>query len=140
MPRRVTNQKKAGASYEALFIAESLKRGLDVHEPRGDYLSHDLLVSRDNRIFKIQVKGTSIYQKGKDKVCKVFAAKGRSGGKVQLTKEDTDIIAAYAAPAETWYLIPVDKITSIGVYLSPHNKYSEAKYELWKEAWNVFEG
>jgi len=38
----------------------------------------------------------------------------------------------------TWYLIPVAKLNSKSVYLSPDDEKSVGRYETWREAWNVF--
>ena len=55
-----------------------------------------------------------------------------------LSPEDCDVFAVYVAPAKVWYLIPVEKLTGVSVYLSPNNEYSQAQFELWKDAWNGF--
>ena len=133
----MTNAKRQGTSYEALFVSEALKRGLDAHEPVGDYLPHDTLVTgHSGQMYRVQVKGTTSQPKGATHY-KVLCAKGNVK-KIKLNKEHCDIFACYVAPARTWYLIPVENIDSVSVYLSPKNEYSNAMYEMWKEAWNVF--
>ena len=47
-------------------------------------------------------------------------------------------MAAYMVPADAWHLIPVDKLASKGVYLSPLDDSSVGRYETWRDAWNVF--
>ena len=34
----------------------------------------------------------------------------RRGGKKRYSKKDIDVIAAHVRPADTWYLIPIEKI------------------------------
>ena len=55
-----------------------------------------------------------------------------------LEAEEADVLAVFVEPAECWYLIPVEKLTSKSVYLSPEDDSSVGRYEPWKEAWNVF--
>ena len=131
--------KKQGASYEARFTAEALAKGFEVMEPAGDYLIYDrTVVNGSDETFRVQVKGTTYVQKGKQSY-KVLAASGKGGvAKVILTPDQVDVLAVYVDPAETWYFIPVSKITSKSVYLSPTDSSSVGKYETWRDAWNVF--
>ena len=131
--------KKAGASYESRFAAEAISRGFDVHHPIGDYLPYDYILTNDrDGSFRVQVKGTVYRQKGK-RAFKVLAATGKGGAeKVVLSKDEVDVLAAYVAPALTWYLIPIEKVTSKSVLLSPLDESSVGQYEPWREAWNVF--
>jgi len=131
--------KKQGASYEARFTAEALAKGFDVMEPAGDYLTYDrIVVNASDDTFRVQVKGTTYLQSGK-KSYKVLAATGKGGtAKTKLEPEEADVLAVYVEPADAWYLIPVSKITSKSVYLSPDDPMSVGKYETWRDAWNVF--
>ena len=50
-----------------------------------------------------------------------------------------DVLAAYVEPEDTWYLIPVVKLNgNMSVYLNPNTKLN-GRFEVWKEAWNVFQ-
>ena len=131
------NTKRRGSQYEAAFVTQALKRGLDILEPVGDYMIYDLMVSNSaGRIQRVQVKGTSSQIKSKPGY-KVIAASGNLK-KVPLNPDDVDVLAVYVEPCDVWYLIPVRKLDGgISVYLNPATKVN-AKYEVWKEAWNVF--
>ena len=132
------NTKRRGSQYEAAFVTQALKRGLDILEPVGDYMIYDLMVSNSaGRIQRVQVKGTSSQIKNKPGY-KVIAASGNLK-KVPLNPDDVDVLAAYVEPCDVWYLIPVRKLDGgVSVYLNPATKVN-AKYEVWKEAWNVFQ-
>jgi len=132
------NTKRRGSQYEAAFVTQALKRGLDILEPVGDYMIYDLMVSNSaGRIQRVQVKGTSSQIKNKPGY-KVIAASGNLR-KVPLNPDEVDVMAAYVEPCDVWYLIPVRKLDGgISVYLNPATKVN-AKYEVWKEAWNVFQ-
>ena len=131
--------KKQGASYEARFTADAIAKGFDVMEPAGDYLGYDRIAVNDRgETFRVQVKGTSYLQKGK-RSYKILAATGKGGVQKRiLSKEDCDVLAAWVDPVATWYLIPVAKLKSKSVYLSPDDEKSVGRYETWREAWNVF--
>ena len=131
------NTKRRGSQYEAAFVTQALKRGLDILEPVGDYMIYDLMVSNSaGRIQRVQVKGTSSQIKSKPGY-KIVAASGNLK-KVPLNPDDVDVLAVYVEPCDVWYLIPVRKLDGgVSVYLNPATKVN-AKYEVWKEAWNVF--
>lgn len=132
------NTKRRGSQYEAAFVTQALKRGLDILEPYGDYMPYDIMVQNaDGRIQRVQVKGTSSQIKNKPGY-KVIAASGNAT-KTPINPDEVDVLAAYVEPEDVWYLIPVVKLTgNVSVYLNPHSKVN-GRYEVWKEAWNVFQ-
>ena len=130
------NTKRRGSQYEAAFVTQALKRGLDILEPYGDYMPDLMVQNVDKRIQRVQVKGTSSQIKNKPGY-KVIAASGNAT-KTPINPEDVDVLAAYVEPEDCWYLIPVVKLTgNVSVYLNPNSKVN-GRYEVWKEAWNVF--
>ena len=132
------NTKRRGSQYEAAFVTQALKRGLDILEPYGDYMPYDLMVQNgDGRILRVQVKGTGNQIKNKPGY-KVIAASGNAT-KTPINPDEVDVLAAYVEPEDTWYVIPVVKLKgNISVYLNPNTKRN-GRYEVWKEAWNVFQ-
>ena len=82
----MSNMKRRGSQYEAAFVTQALKRGLDILEPYGDYMPYDVMVQNaDGRIQRIQVKGTNSPIKGKPGY-KILAASGNIK-KVALSPE-----------------------------------------------------
>lgn len=132
------NLKRRGSQYEAAFATQALKRGLDILEPYGDYMPYDVMVQNgDGRILRVQVKGTGNQIKNKPGY-KVIAATGNST-KTPINPDEVDVLAAYVEPEDTWYVIPVVKLKgNVSVYLNPNTKRN-GRYEVWKEAWNVFQ-
>ena len=134
--------KKLGAAYEAQFAADALRKGLDVLEPKGDYLPYDFIVHGRTDAYKVQVKGTSAFSKGRSYYKIVAGSRQKVGkttkAKAKLDPDLADILAAYMAPSQVWYFVPIDKIEAVSMYFSPDNKFSQAQYEIWKEAWNLF--
>jgi hypothetical protein len=133
-----SSAKRRGSQYESAFVTQALKRGLDILEPYGDYMPYDVMVQNgDGRIQRVQIKGTNSQIKNKPGF-KILAA-GGNAKKVVLNPDEVDVLAAYVEPHDTWYVIPVVKLNgNIGVYLNPNTKLN-GRYEVWKEAWNVFQ-
>lgn len=132
------NPKRRGSQYEAAFVTQALKRGLDILEPYGDYMPYDVMVQNaDGRIQRVQVKGTNSQIKNKPGF-KILAASGNAT-KTPINSDEVDVLAAYVEPEDTWYVIPVKKLKgNVSVYLNPNTKLN-GRYEVWKEAWNVFQ-
>ena len=142
--------KEAGTLYEQVFIVEALRRGLQPHLPIGDYLPHDLVVYGSGSVcYRVQVKGTSCEAKevrthhpsmrGR---FRVTAASGRNKKIVDCS--EIDILAAYIAPWDLWYIIPCENIKSMCVWLYPQphvrkGKYKTGQYETYKNDWSIFE-
>ena len=133
------NAKQAGASYEAQFTADALKRGLNVLQPFGDYLPYDLIVENKRaETFRVQVKGTTHKQKGKNNAYRTTAASGNHRiGKNKITPDKADVLALYVAPVNVWYHIPVEKGAAATVTVRPVTE-SSGQYEVWKNAWNTY--
>ena len=68
----------------------------------------------------------------------MIAASGNAT-KTPINPDEVDVLAAYVEPEDAWYVIPVKKLKgNISVYLNPNTKQN-GRYEVWKEAWNVFQ-
>jgi len=133
--------KRAGATYEAVFIAEAMRRDLNVLEPRGDFLPYDVLVeNKHGGLIRVQIKGTTYKQKRKIDTYRITASKGKTRtGKHMITKADADVLAVYVAPADSWFHIPVEYLTGAAVHLRPTIKESKGQYQVWLDAWNVYQ-
>ena len=133
--------KQAGTLYEQLFIAESIRRGLQPHVPIGDYLPHDIVVyGKDGVCHRIQVKGTHthVYDRKYNKTARyrITAATG-SQSKTKINCEQVDVLACYLATWDMWYIIPCIHIKSACVWLYPTGK--RGQYEKYKNNWGIFE-
>lgn len=133
------NAKQAGASYEALFAAEALRRGLNVLQPFGDYLAYDLIVeNKRNKITRVQVKGTTHKQTGRNSTYKISASSGNcKSGKTKITEDKADVIAIYVAPVDIWYHVPTKHVKAATMTMRPVSD-SKAQYEIWRDAWNTY--
>ena len=128
----------SGKSVRSGIHGSSVKAWIGHLGEYGDYMPYDVVVhNTDGRFIRVQVKGTNS-QIDKRPGYKIFAACGNVN-KVVLSPEQVDVLAAYVEPEDMWYLIPVVKLKgNISVYLNPNTKVN-GRYEVWKEAWNVFQ-
>lgn len=139
--------KRDGISYEALFMHECMKRGLDPHPTIGDFLPHDVAVlNQAGRFFRVQVKGTGTEDKYKktggtaDRYTINLTRPNRSKASMDCAK--VDVWAVYVDPVGEWYLIPcleLVELTSTSLRLYPHTKGgSRAATEKYRGKWEIF--
>jgi hypothetical protein len=140
--------KREGISYEALFMHECMKRGLDPHLTVGDFLPHDIAVlNQAGKFFRVQVKGTGTH----DKYKKTSGTEHRyninitrpNRSKASIDCSKVDVWAVYVDPVDEWYLIPCLELeeaapgTVLRVY--PHTKGgSKAATEKFRGRWDIF--
>ncbi len=136
-PRKDT--KRLGELGELAFIMKSTSMGITASRPFGDRKPYDFLVEGGKRLFRVQVK--SVFTKAKDhRGYSVGVSQHRRSGRAIYTADDIDFIAAYVAPCDTWYLIPVESLgTRKFIRLYPRGTIRKAAglFEKYKEVWHL---
>lgn len=132
------NNKSIGTYYEALFIAEALKRELEVCDTVGDSLPYDCVIVDKGKSIRVQVKGTNGYKNGKDKVYRFLSTRGPN----KVRNIEFDVLAGYCAHKHgtSWYIIPLDAMAHKSVKVYPDSPTSRGMYEKYREAWSFFPG
>jgi PD-(D/E)XK nuclease superfamily protein len=131
---RVTKQK--GELGELFFVLKAASLGFAVSKPYGDSLPFDFVLGTGKRMLRMQVKTAfSNSRRG------FLIHAGFGGSKhTPYTAEDIDFIAAYVAPYEAWYIIPVGAIgtyPSIRVYPDGCRKLGSGRFERYRDAWHL---
>lgn len=126
--------KEIGTIGETVFSLKAIKYGLDLSRPVIDSLKYDFIVDAD-KIHKVQIKTTSQQLKNRKNVYKFSVGYG-STGKKTYTKNTVDFIVLYILPLDIFYIIPVEKISSLNIRVYPLN--NNHKYSQYKEAWYLF--
>ena len=138
--RRKRNPKWLGEIAEAAFLLRAADLGLGVAKPWGDSERFDFIVwtGRRGRMRRVQVKSSErLFGRGYE-VQPVYSVAGK--GKVELTAEDIDVLAAYVRGLDVWYVLPVEAFApakSLRFY--PDVECEGAEWEEWREAWGVLE-
>jgi len=142
------NSKQKGTYYEQAFICKCLELGLHPHPTVGDYLPHDMIVQNQvGRTLRVQIKGTDALMKKRENDPTSYTKKGRyritamSGNKANHKPIDcklVDVLAIYVSEHDVIYNIPCTELTSTAIWIAPHDPKSRAKYEKYKENWDVY--
>ena len=133
--------KRKSVSYEYQFFTRALEEDLDVFIPAGDYLHQDCLVMNGaGRVFKVQIKGTAsaITENRSTPRYKIQACTG-SANKVPIDCTKVDIVVAYIAPRNVFYVVPCLELAhTVGPWFYPDSQESKGKYEIYRENWGLF--
>lgn len=86
------NNKKIGEIGERIAIGELSKYGLDIILPMGDNLPFDFIVYKDNKLYKCQVKSTSIKDECNAFQFNLITTNWYSRKEYMYTKDDVDVI------------------------------------------------
>jgi hypothetical protein len=127
------NGKKRGEWAELVFAYRAMERGFKLWRPWGETCGYDWVVEQERGGFaRVQVKST-IFPEGGGYSCSLKDSKG------VYRKRTFDFVAAYAIPADVWYILPeklVRGMWSVGL----HPELEKSKYGEYEEAWGLLQG
>lgn len=110
-----TRNKKNGKYSELQFAALAIKLGYNVLQPIEDSNAYDLVLEKDNKYIRVQIKSTHTLR---ERVCSAYKGKkyytktysfNTSNKKNVYNKQDVDFMIAHIAPEDTWYILPISK-------------------------------
>lgn len=112
-----TNKQRGNAGL-SLAVAYYGCNDYTVSLPLNDTQDYDLIVDKDNTLFKVQVKFTSYQDKNGSYGVNLKSA-GGTKGKVYKTVKDTDVDILFVVCSDkTLYEIPMSEVkNSSGIYL-----------------------
>jgi PD-(D/E)XK endonuclease len=131
-----------GELAELGFMYRAASHGFGVARPYGDSHPYDILLQHGRRLLRIQVKSCfkrdpGAYHTG----FSIHVSRNLGQGKSSYSLEEIDFIAAFVAPHDTWYLIPVGALGQTkSIRLYPATKRLKRRggfYEQYREAWHL---
>ena len=93
----------------------------------------DFIVTCPAGDLKVQVKSTST--KHKDRYYSISTGSG-STSKSHMS-DKVDVVACYASPINTWWMIPRTEVTSLVMKIYEDNS-SKSKYTKYKNNWSIY--
>ena len=141
LPAGKLNTKRMGELAELAFMYRAASEGIGVAKPYGDSHAYDFLVQHGRKLARVQVKSCFTKKRGYRRTqfpIRVVHALAKTRALYSL--EDIDFLAAYVAPHQAWYVIPVEVLgKSTTIYLYPGGKSTRigAFFESYKEAWHL---
>jgi hypothetical protein len=140
---RRRNPKRAGELSEAAFLLKATSMGLRVAKPWGDSERYDFIVNSGERLWRVQLKSTSVVHTRGYEVQPLYSvyrgARGR--GKAGYTADEIDVLAVHIRPCDVWYLIPVEALAlAKNLRFYPDIACRCARWESYREAWELMGG
>jgi hypothetical protein len=138
--QRFTTRKQQGEWVELQFMAEAARRRFGVNKPWADMGPYDIGVECGENFLRVQIKGT-IQQVGGGYRCQM---RPKHRHRQTYFPNKIDLFAAYAIPANAWYIIPAPIILASGAArdimicpIAPPKKKASYCYECYREAWEL---
>lgn len=128
--------KEIGELSELRFLAKAYSEGFVVSKPFGDNASYDFIVDHNGKLSRVQCKSTATLDKRN--AYKICTTHGKNKQILYLS-EDIDVIACYVFPTDSWYIIPIDRVSTKTINLYPHRISERPLFEGFLEAWGLFE-
>jgi hypothetical protein len=129
--RGVLSSKAKGEIGELAFLHKAASLGFGVTMTYGDNERYDFILDSGERLWRVQVKSTyCMCRRG-------YRTVGYRGDKKPYTAEEIDFLAAYIAPLNIWYVIPVRHLaTALPLNFYPlGSKRGTGYFEFCREAW-----
>lgn len=113
--RCMPDTKAIGEISEAIILAEFLKAGFGVLVPFGDNRRYDLVVEDHGLFLRVQCKTASLCNDG---ACIRFNARSTNPLRPRRSyRGDADLFAVYSPDTRKVYILPVDQVGEVGVWL-----------------------
>jgi hypothetical protein len=127
-----SNSQRIGAIAETRFVTECLERDFEPHTPTTP-MPWDYIVHCSAGDLKVQVKSTTTKHQGK-----YYSISTGSGTSTKEHMSDlVDVVACYAAPIDTWWMIPRASLTTLVMKLYDDNT-SKSKYKKYQNNWSIY--
>ena len=140
MPAGHLGTKRMGELAELAFTYRAASEGIGVARPYGDSHPYDFLVQHGRRLARVQVKSCFTTRRQGRMGFPIMARHRINRGGLAYSLDDIDFIAAYVAPHQAWYVIPIEALKggiSIRLYPQRRSKRTAGLYEGYREAWNL---
>jgi hypothetical protein len=136
IPNKSLSRKAAGEAVELAFMARAAALGLTVCKPLGDSASYDVVIgSPGSRLLRVQVK--SVCSSAGPRY--TIHAGHRLRSRTPYTADEIDLLAAWVAPFDTWYIIPVDALGGRARFRVYPKPTSRGQFEGFRERWDLLQ-
>src|SRR5580693_7524131 len=135
-PQRRKNPKRAGELSEAAFLLKAQSEGFRVAHPWGDSERYDFILDSGARLWRVQLKSTSVLHTRGYEVQPIYGVYGR--GKSGYTAGDIDVLVVRIGPVDAWYVLTIAAVAlAKNLRFYPDIECKCARWEGYREAWRV---
>lgn len=131
--RVIPDLKHKGLLGELAFVHRAISLGCTVSKPYGDNAQYDVIVDTGARLYRVQIRSIARNIKRGYQVSCMF---GKCTHRI-FTAREIDLLAAYIAPEDIWYILPVAAFAPArSIWLKPG---SRGRFEAYCEAWHLLQ-
>jgi hypothetical protein len=128
-----TSGKQRGELAELAFLYKAVTLGFPVSKTYGDSDRYDFIVHSGPRFLKVQVKSSSNLIHGSYPMSATRRVKDHP---IPYTPVEIDFLAAYIAPEDAWFIIPIQALQSRTSFrLYPQASAQQGPFADYREAW-----
>jgi hypothetical protein len=135
LPSGNPGTKRRGELAELAFLHKAVTLGFPVSKTYGDSDRYDFIVHSGPRFWKVQVKSSSNLVHGSYPMSATRRVKDQL---VPYTPPEIDFLAAYVAPEDAWFIIPIQALQSRTTFrLYPQASAQQGPFADYREAWHL---
>lgn len=112
--RKKSNTTRKGDASEALVVAKYIEKGYNVLTPVNDGVAYDLVVEKNGKLYKVQVKRG---RKEKNVISFRCCSQTRSNGNIPYTKNEVDLFTIHEPKSGNVYEVKFDEAPKTQMYL-----------------------
>jgi hypothetical protein len=130
-----TSGKQRGELAELAFLYKAVTLGFPVSKTYGDSDRYDFIVHSGPRFLKVQVKSSSNLIHGSYPMSATRRVKDHP---IPYTPAEIDFLAAYIAPEDAWFIIPIQALQSRTSFrLYRQQSPQQGPFGNYREAWHL---
>jgi hypothetical protein len=135
LPPGNAGTKRRGELAELAFLYKAVTFGFPVSKTYGDSDRYDFIVHSGPRFLKVQVKSSSNLIHGSYPMSATRRVKDHP---ILYTPAEIDFLAAYVAPENAWFIIPIQALESRTSFrLYPQASAQQGPFADYREAWHL---
>lgn len=126
---------KEGEQGELAFLSKASSLGFALSIPYGHMQRYDFVVDNGRKLWRVQVKTTQHLLNG----LYLVGVRHRANRCAHAyTASETDFVAVYILPEETWYILPVRVVSKHrSLLFRPRGYHRRDPYARYREAWHL---
>ena len=125
--------KRRGELAELAFLYKAVSLGFPVSKTYGDSDRYDFILHSGPHFWKVQVKSSSKLVHGSYPMSATRRVKDRL---IPYTPSEIDFLAAYVAPEDAWFIIPIQALQSRTSFrLYPQQSPQQGPFADYRDAW-----
>ena len=133
LPSGNPGTKPRGELAELAFLYKAVTLGFPVSKTYGDSDRYDFIVHSGPRFLKVQVKSSSQFVHGS---YPMNAKRRVKDHLIPYTPAEIDFLAAYVAPEDAWFIIPIQALESRTSFrLYRQQSPQQGPFGDYREAW-----